>query len=172
MRGGTALTGRSLASPPPPGPAPGVVLDPPFLNPGDTRFGHEQKLVQIWCNGCGMGPKTRDQGTWQDSAIQDMLAQNREEAYRQGRCCRWLRSRCWAQQQEDLGIIVPDGRKFAARLKQWKAEEAQEKQDAAAQGLVKAPRTKRRPPLGLCQVSPTNADADAPLAVLLLGPVG
>ena len=62
MRGGAALIGRSVASPPPPGPAPGVVLGPPVLSPDDARFGREQKLAQIWRNGRGPGPKARDQG--------------------------------------------------------------------------------------------------------------
>ena len=65
---------------------------------------------------------------------------------------------------------MPDGGRFADRYRKWKVEEAQEKQEAAAQDLVKAPRAKRSLPPGLCQASPVTSNT--PLASPLLDPVG
>ena len=55
MQGGTAISQCDLAAAPPRGPAPGVILDPPSLAPGDTGFLEDQRAAEYYCNKCGQG---------------------------------------------------------------------------------------------------------------------
>ena len=115
MQGGIVAAQKHLAVPAR-GPDPGVILNPPMLYPGDTRFQEEQAQAVCFCNKCGQGPKDHMSGTWVDDDARDMLATSRPEAYRRGRNCKLFCGRCWIRRIEAKGGDVPDGATFQQRI--------------------------------------------------------
>lgn len=170
MVGGSAITSTVLGSAPP-GPEPGIIMDPPALVPGDTRLAERTQAAEIWCDGCKRGPWGHNHGTWVNDRVRELLAKNRKEAYRAGSCCKWLCSRCWIQRIDAEGGSVPEGRTFTKRLLAWKAEVAEEERLEAVKRLAQAPGYKQTLLLGLCKATQPKTRATR-LSDLLLAPHG
>eukprot|EP00959_Pyramimonas_sp_CCMP1952_P469931 9495813-Pyramimonas_sp.AAC.1 len=104
--GGKAISNRRLDEGAPASPAPGASLPPPVAR--DGRFSRRQRGATYNCDGRFNVGLHGTAGTWEDDYTRELLAQNRAQAYAEGKNCRWLCERCWAISLEKKGIPLPE----------------------------------------------------------------
>ena len=113
MGGGKALTGKDVLHDKPLEPAPGVVLCPPSLRKGDTRFTEQKTESVFFCDFCThpIALKAK-QGTWFKQEVLELLAGLRGPAWAKGSHCRWQCGHCWFARMRREGVEVVDTSNF------------------------------------------------------------
>eukprot|EP00959_Pyramimonas_sp_CCMP1952_P116106 2427340-Pyramimonas_sp.AAC.2 len=100
--GGIAISNHRLDEDIPASPAPGTSLLPSVVR--DERFCRRQKDATYNCDGCTSVGLHGTAGTWEDDDTRELLAQNRAQAYAEGKNCRWLCEHSRVSSLERKGI--------------------------------------------------------------------